>query len=365
MARMVPMGAPSPSDAPACGRYPPVAVDTTFDLDQPVIQLMTAMQTAVGAEQTIGEAIESLRQRAASITGVLLYAYVVDDADRLVGYLSVRRMLLSRPDARCSEVMLRQTVSVRFDAPLREAFEIFARQRLLALPVVDDEGRLLGTIGIQTYTEGAAELAEQKQAEEIFQRIGVSVEQARMGGSLRGFALRMPWLSCNIVGGLGCALIASLFEETTVSVVALVFFLPLVLTLGEAVAIQAHTIAMPLVEQSPRAWQPFVRRLRVEFSSAALLGIACGSIAAAAALCFGPQHQRRMMALIVLCSCVFGMVASAMAGTLVPLGLRILRLDPKLAAGPVALVVADVMNTLGYLGLAAIFLEASLNPSDS
>lgn len=336
-------------------------MDATFELDKPVVQLMTAMQTAVGADQTIREAIESLRQRAGSITGVLLYAYVVDDADRLVGFLSVRRLLLSNPEARCGEMMLRQTFSVRFDAPLREAFEIFARQRLLALPVVDADGRLLGTIGIQTYTEGAAELAEQKQAEEIFQRIGVSVEQARMGGAVRGFALRMPWLSCNIVGGLSCAAIASFFEQTTVAIVALVFFFPLVLTLGEAVAIQAHTIAMPLVEQTPMVWRPFLRRLRIEFSSAALLGIACGAIAAGAALLFGPAAQRRTMALIMICACVFGMVASAMAGTLVPMVLRRLNLDPKLAAGPVALVVADVLNTAGYLGLAALFLEASLS----
>lgn len=341
------------------GRYSPLAVDTTFDLDQPVIQLMTAMQTAVGADQTIREAIESLRQRAASITSVLLYAYVVDDADRLVGFLSVRRMLLSNPEARCSEMMLRQTVSVPFDAPLRDAFEIFARQRLLALPVVDADGRLLGTIGIQAYTEGAAELAEQKQAEELFQRIGVSVEQARMGGAVKGFALRMPWLCCNIVGGLACALIASFFEETAATILALVFFLPLILTLGESIAIQAHTIAMPLVEQSPRVWKPFFRRLRIEFSSAALLGIACGVIAAGAALLFGPAEQRRMMSLILLCATVFGMVASAMAGTLVPMVLRQLHLDPKLAAGPIALVVADVLNTAGYLGLAAIFLEAN------
>jgi len=342
-------------------RYPHAAVDTTFDLDQPVVQLMTAMQTAVGADQTIREAIESLRQRAGSITGVLLYAYVVDDADRLVGFLSVRRLLLSSPDAKCRDMMIRQTVSVRFDAPLRTAFEIFSRQRLLALPVTDDEGRLLGTIGIQTYTEGAAELAEQRQADELFQRIGMSVEQARLGGSVRGFVLRMPWLSCNIVGGIACAVIASLFEQTTTAIVALVFFLPLILTLGEAVAIQAHTIAMPLVEQSPRQWPPFLRRLRIEFSSAALLGIACGVIAAGAALCFGPNEQRTTMALIMLCSTVFGMVASAMAGTLVPMVLRQLHLDPKLAAGPVSLVVADVMNTLGYLALAAIFLDANLS----
>jgi len=338
-------------------------VETHFDLEQPVVQSMTAMQTAVGVHQTVGEAIESIRQRAASITGVVLYAYAVDDADRLVGFLSVRRMLLSPRDALVADVMLKQTVSIRFDAPLREAFEIFSRQRLLALPVVDGDGRLLGTVGIQVYAEGAADLAEQKLADELFQRIGVSVEQARLGGAIRGFALRMPWLACNIVGGLSCAAIASLFEATTTSIVAIVFFFPLVLTLGEAIAIQAHTISMPLVDQRPFVWGPFLRRLRIEFSAAALMGLACGAVAAGAALLFGPESQRRAMAMIMICAVVFGMVASAMAGMVVPMALRWLRLDPKLAAGPVALVVADILNTLGYLGLAAFFLSGGVMPT--
>lgn len=336
-------------------------MQSTFDLEQPVIQLMTAMQTAVGADQTVGEAIASLRSR--SITGQVLYIFVVDEADRLVGLLPIRRLLFSAPETKLGELMIHQRIAVRFDAPLREAFELFSRQRLLALPVVDDEDRLLGTIDVQTYSEGAADLAEQRQAEDLFQMIGVSVEQARMGGALRGFRLRMPWLACNIVGGLACAAIASFFETTTVTVVALVFFLPLVLTLGEAIAIQAHTISIPLVEQKPMAWRPFLRRLRIEFGSAGLLGLACGLVAGAAAMLFGPPAQRFPMAMVVLCATVFGMIASALAGTLVPVALRLLRLDPKLAAGPVALVVADTLNTIGYFGLATLFLWSGFMPS--
>lgn len=338
-------------------------MDAHLDLEQPVVQSMTAMQTAVRVDQTVGEAIDALRQRAASITGVILYAYVVDEADRLVGYLSMRRLLLSSPEASVGDVMLRQPVSVRFDQPLRDAFEIFARLRLLALPVVDAEGRLLGTVGIQVYAEGAADLAERRLADELFRRIGVSVEQARLGGALRGFALRMPWLACNIVGGLACAAIASRFEATTTAIVAIVFFFPLVLTLGEAIAVQAYSISMPLVDQRPFVWSPFLRRLRIEFSTASLLGLASGTIAAGAAMLFGPQEQRRGMAMIMICAAVFGMVASAMAGMLVPFVLHRMRLDPKLAAGPVSLVVADVLNTLGYLGLAAVFLAGGVMPT--
>ncbi|MBX3354968.1 MAG: magnesium transporter [Phycisphaeraceae bacterium] len=335
-------------------------MQSPIDLGQPVVHSMTAMQTAVSEDQTIGEAIESLRSRV--ITGQVLYIYVVDDADRLVGVLPIRRLLFSSPTARVGAVMVHQSISIRYDRPMREAFEIFSHQRLLALPVVDEERRLLGTIDVQVYSESAADLAEQRQAEDLFQMIGVSVEQARMGGALRGFALRMPWLACNIVGGLSCAAIASLFEATTTEVVALVFFFPLVLTLGEAIAIQAHTIAMPLVDQKPIIWRSVLRRLRIEFGTAGLLGIACGVVAGGAALLFGPPSQRVPMAIILASGAIFGMIASALAGTLVPLVLRMVRLDPKLAAGPVALVVADVVNTLGYLALATMFLSWDVMP---
>jgi len=335
-------------------------VQRSFDLEQPVVQLMTAMQTAVSAKQTVSQAIDSLRSR--TIIGQVIYIYVVDDADRLVGLLPIRRLLFSPPDAQLSDLMIHHRIAVRFDAPLREAFELFSRQRLLALPVVDGEDRLLGTIDVQIYSEGTTDLAEQRQSEDLFQMIGVSVEQARMGGALRGFRLRMPWLACNIVGGLSCAAIASIFEAASSTVVALVFFFPLVLTLGESIAIQAHTIALPLVEQTPMAWRPFLRRLRIEFGSAGLLGISCGLVAGGAALIFGPSEQRVPMATVLLCATTFGMIASALAGTLVPVALRTLKLDPKLAAGPVALVVADTLNTAGYLGLTAFFLWTGFMP---
>lgn len=338
-------------------------MNNVFDLDQPVVQLMTAMQTAVSENQSIVEAIESLRAR--TITGQVIFIYVVDDADRLVGVLPIRRLLFSPPHSKVGDHMIRQTISVRFDAPLRDAFELFSRQRMLALPVIDDDGRLLGTIDVQTYSEGATELAEARQAEDLFQMIGVSVEQARMGGAWRGFQLRIPWLACNIVGGLCCAAIASFFEATTIDVVALVFFLPLVLTLGESIAIQAHTIAIPLVEQRPMQWRPILRRLRVEFGSAGLLGITCGLVAGGAALLIGPAAQRPAMALTLVSACVLGMVGAALAGTIVPVGLRLFRLDPKLAAGPIALVVADVVNTVAYLAIAAIFLSSGVMPDVS
>lgn len=331
-----------------------------FDLTQPVVQLMTAMKTAVSRDLTIGQAIERLRTY--DITGQVLYIYVVDDADRLVGVLPIRRLLFTSPDTLVSDAMMQQSLAVRFDAPLREAFEIFSRHRVLMVPVVDGEGRLLGTIDIQMYSEGAAGLAEQRQAEELFQMVGVSVEQARMGGALRGFRLRMPWLACNIIGGLSCAVIASFFEATTTDVIALVFFFPLVLTLGEAIAIQAHTIAMPLVDLQAFAWRPYLRRLRIESGSSALLGLVCGGVAALAALAFGPPAQRVPMAAVMIGAVLFGMVSSALAGTLVPLALRVLKLDPRLAAGPVSLVVADVVNTVGYLGLATVLLATGFMP---
>lgn len=322
---------------------------------------MTTMQTAVGREQTISEALESLRTR--TITGQVLYIYVVDQDDRLVGVLPIRRLLFSPPEARVGDVMLAQSVAIPFDATLRDAFELFAKQRLLALPVVDAENRLLGTVDVQAYAEGAVGLAEQRQEEELFQMIGVSVEDARMGGPVRGFNLRMPWLGCNIVGGLSCAAIASRFEATTSEVVALVFFFPLVLTLGEAVAIQAHSIALPSVEQSGLALSALRRRTLVEAATSLLLGLACGAIAGIAAFLFGAANQRPGMALVMVASVTLGMMASAMAGTLVPALLRLFRMDPKLAAGPVALVVADVLNTVCYLGLATALLSSGVLPN--
>ena len=146
----------------------------------------------------MGEAVKELLNR--KIERKIVYFYVVDDQGRLQGVLSARKLLLSQSDEPIEAVMDRPVVSIHASKPLSEALELFHAHRLLALPVVDDDGRLIGAVDVELYAEEAPDLADRRRAHDIFEMIGVSVEQRR-ASAVGGFNMRMPWLLCNVAGG--------------------------------------------------------------------------------------------------------------------------------------------------------------------
>src|SRR5262249_46193208 len=152
-----------------------------------------------------------------------------------------RELLLGQPDTPVATIMRSRTVTLRADETVGDALLAFAAYRLLALPVVDLEGRLLGAVDVQVYADETFELAEAQRVNQLFSMMGVHVREARDRSPFRGFRSRMPWLVWNLVGGGSCAVIAHLFNATLDKFIVLAIFIPLVLTLAESVAMQSMT----------------------------------------------------------------------------------------------------------------------------
>jgi magnesium transporter len=319
------------------------------DLSQPVSRFMTPVETTLRHDMTVAEALAALRER--TISRAITYFYIIDQDGRLVGVAPSRALLLGAPLQTLDELMQRSAVSIRSDETLEEAMELFAQHRLLALPVVDADGGLVGQLDVGLYAEEALDLGERHRVDDLFQLLGVSVGETR-GSALAGYRARMPWLLCNIVGGAACALIASLFHELLARVVMLAVFIPLVLTLSEAVSMQAVTLGLPLLR--PKASLSRVMwRLRVEWRVVALIGASCAVIAGAVAMIWGQWLAAATIAAAVAVT----MLCAATIGAVVPAALHGLRLDPKVAAGPVVLMVGDVVTTAVYLGLGLWWLS--------
>jgi len=319
-----------------------------------VLHGLRAVQTAVNANETINSALEALRSR--TIDHPVLYIYALDDDDRLVGQVPMRALLLSPPDARIRDVMATELETVAIDTSFDEALDRFASSRLLALPVVDGDGHLVGAIDVEQYAREKLERAEHERVRQVFQTLGLHIEHAEELTPWESYRMRMPWLLCNIAGGVLCALIGSIFTELLQQVVLLAFFLPLVLALSESVAMQSLTLSVGsgVSEDDGRSGRRnILRRLGREAVTAVLLSVTSGLIVALASLLWGGGFDG---ALTMFLAVGTAMVVAALTGGGIPVILHAVRLDPSVAAGPVTLVIADTCTMLLYLGLGTLLL---------
>jgi magnesium transporter len=167
--------------------------------------------------------------------------------------------------------------------------------------------------------------------------------------------LRMPWLLCNLVGGLLCALISSAYKLTLENYVVLAFFIPLILTLSESISIQSMTLSLRFLHLRKVHWGQVIKRSYVEAKASLLLGITSALLICIFYFIWNVDF-RPVTGIGV--SVVTSMAASALFGALFPILLHSVHLDPKVAAGPVVLMVVDILTIAIYLGLNTLILTS-------
>jgi len=300
----------------------------------------------------IAKALEFLRSQ--KVPDKILYFYVVNSSHKLVGILSTRQFLLSDPQTLIKDVMERQFIRVQSNATVEQTMEMFMHNQLLALPVVDAKGGFLGIIDVYFCLKEAFDIANTRSDQDVFQLIGLSLETSKKKSLFQGFRRRMPWLVFNIVGGLTCAMISDYYKLTLGAFLILAMFIPLVLTLSESVSMQAMTVSLYSLQPGGKfSLRLLISRSWFEIRVALTLGLTCGVIVGATSIFW---QDGMMPSLVIGLSIVVSTCIAALFGGMLPLLLHGLRLDPKLAAGPIGLMLADVLTTFIYLGLATWWL---------
>jgi magnesium transporter len=327
------------------------------NLSDAVVKHVRQDFAALGVTQTVGEALESLRTQ--KLAEKIVYFYVVDNEQKLLGVVPTRRLLMSTVDCKIAEVMSSNVVSIPHSMSVLDALEFFVLYRLLAFPVVDDQNRLLGVIDVGVFTDEIFDVTERQSARDVFQLIGVRLDQARRGTPWAGFRYRFPWLLCSIAGGIACAFIAGRHEKFLDHVIVLALFIPVVLTLAEAVSMQSMTITLQALHERSINWKQFFRSLRIELMTSALLGIGCGGLVGLVALVW---KREPAVALAIALSVWLAVVTACLLGVLLPTAVRGLKGDPKIASGPVVLAAADIATLLFYLNLSAAILGSGVRP---
>ena len=315
-------------------------------LEQPVNRYMRFDFCKLKAEQTVAEALSDLRIQQPQ--GRIIYFYVMDDLDHLIGVVPTRRLLLSLPEVKIEDLMVRSVVTVPSTATVREACELFLAHRYLAFPVLHNQ-RMVGIVDVELFAEGIDDLERTKQQEDLFQLMGVHLSAAQRSSPWAGFTSRFPWLLCNVGGGILAAFLTYAYEPLLAKVVSLTLFVPVVLGLSESVAIQSVTLALHLLHGQRPTVAALWSRLRREALTGVLLGAACGLILGVIAFAWLGKAE---VALCLLAGIGLGVAGSAVFGLAMPYLLRLLQRDPKVAAGPIALVIADMLALSIYFSMA-------------
>ena len=159
---------------------------------EPVLPRVRKDFMALRQSLTVAEALEQIRQRGPG--EAIIYFYVVDEEDRLVGVLSTRTLLSARHDQKLSEVMSERVISIPHTATILDACELFVLHKFLAFPVVDDQRRVTVVVDVNLFTEEVLDLAEREKMDELFEAIGFHVSQVRNASPWQAFRFRFPWL---------------------------------------------------------------------------------------------------------------------------------------------------------------------------
>lgn len=324
---------------------------TYKQLSEPIRDFIHPVRTAVHMDQTVGEAIQSLREK--KIEAEIIYIYVVDDEKRLIGIVPTRRLLLSDSALSIHKIMETSVVTLHGGQTLQEAMEVLETHRLLALPVIDENRHLLGIIDVEFYLEERMDLANSRMRLELFQLMGLVIEEGKHSTPVKGYKLRMPWIFCTMFSGISCAVISRVFELVLAKVLLLAMFIPLVLSMSESISMQSMTHSIQLLRRPTQHKKHLRQSLIREWQIVVLLAVSCGLIIGALSLLWGDGVHPAM---VISFGIMISVTISATIGSLLPLILHARKWDPKVAAGPVALMFADILTTLIYLSLGAYWL---------
>ena len=320
------------------------------NLNRPVLEYAQRRVIALHQDQTIGEALAYLRGQ--NLGEKIVYFYVVDSDNRLVGVVPVRRLLMGHLDATVASIMVKRTVAVQATDTLLTASELLLKHRFMALPVVDDVKRLVGVVDITLFAEEDSSLARQHEIDSAFQLIGVHVSLGRNVSVWSSLRDRLPWLLANIGGGLICALILTAHESLIQVVTLLALFTPVVLAVAESVSMQSMTLTLQASHQR-LSWENLIRLVRREFPSALGLGLCSAALVGVMAYLW---KQNVEAAAAIGVGLLGSVVVACILGVVVPGTIKLFRADPKIASGPITLAVSDVVTMVLLFAFATNFI---------
>ncbi|MGE0591387.1 MAG: magnesium transporter [Vicinamibacterales bacterium] len=311
-------------------------------------RIMNPQVFGLSEDMTVGEAITELQT--SRDVEMVFYLYVVDERRHLVGVVSLRRLLLVSPETPLKRIMTADMISARADMDQEEVAGLVASYNLLAIPVVDEENKLVGVITV----DDVIDVIKDEATEDIYRLAGVSGDERAFTPAGESLRKRLPWLGVNLVTAFLAASVVALFEGTIERITALAVFMPVVAGMGGNAATQTLTVIVRGIALGELSWSNSRKALLKESIVGIGNGVVLGLVAAGVA--WGMRGDP-VLGLVLCAAMIINMFVAATAGTLVPLGLRAVNVDPALASSVFITTMTDVFGFLSFLGLATIFMR--------
>ena len=314
--------------------------------EQTAGRIMNPHVFALNEDMTVGEAITELQTN--RDVEMVFYLYVVDERRHLVGVVSLRRLLLVSPETPLKRIMTADLISARADMDQEEVARQVASYNLLAIPVVDEENKLVGVITV----DDVIDVIKDEATEDIYRLAGVVGDEKVFTPAWESLRKRLPWLGVNLATAFLAAAVVGLFTNTIDALPILAVFMPIVAGMGGNAATQTLTVIVRGIALGELSWANSRKALLKEAAVGIGNGLVLGLVAAGVAWA---TRGDPVLGLVLGAAMVINMFVAATAGVLIPLGLRAGGIDPALASSVFITTLTDVFGFFSFLGLATIF----------
>ena len=281
----------------------------------------------------------------------LNYVYVVDDDDKLVGMLPLYRLLYAEPDMRIIDIADREFPFATAGQDQEEVARIFDKYDVLALPVIDEHGVLVGRIT----ADDVIDVIHEEATEDMY-RLAALSDQDDLAEPVGTTARRRGiWLALNLITAIVASVVIAQFEATIAQIVALAVLMPIVASMGGIAGTQTLTVIVRGIALGRITFANARRTLIKEVSVGIVSGFVFAAVMAFVAAYWFPAYGMKL-GLVIAAAMLINLFMAGLAGAMIPLGLQRLNIDPALASGTILTTVTDVAGFLSFLGLATVFL---------
>ncbi len=317
-------------------------------------RLMEPAYAVLHPGMTVTQTVEQLRDllKIAFIT----YGYVIDEAGRLLGLITMRDLLFAADDTKLEALMLREVFALRPDMPLGEAMKLVLDRHYPVYPVCDADGKLIGLVrGQAMFEEQAFEITAQ-----VGTTFGVEKEERLVTPIGQSFKYRHPWLQLNLLTAFVAGAVVAIFQDTVDRLVILAVFLPVLAGQSGNTGCQALAVTlrgMTLGELKPGKERSLVtKEAWLGFYNGAFTGLVAGLGMLVVALYQGNPHAVAL-AIVVWMALVGACVTSGVCGAMIPITLKRFGLDPATASSIFLTTATDVVSMGMLLGLATLLVR--------
>ncbi|MFP5264931.1 MAG: magnesium transporter [Blastocatellia bacterium] len=319
--------------------------------DETAGRIMTPDYFALDEDMTVSEAITALQRRSEEFE-MAFYLYVVDMRNHLLGVVSLRQLLLNSPSTPLRKIMISDVIKVTTDTDQEEVARMVATYNLLAVPVVDEENKLVGIITV----DDVIDVMREEATEDIYALAGVEADDRALGSALNSARRRLPWLMLSLGGALIAVAIVYFYlsrlppRETTLLIAILI---PIVATMGSNAATQTMTVVVRGIGLGEVSWDT---RWRVTLKEA-LVGLINGLVVGVSVCGIITLWFNLGLGILLGLTMVLSLLAAGMLGTLIPVLLKRFRVDPALASSVFVVTLTDIVTFFFYLGVATLLLR--------